>query len=67
MLLWLPSASSVAIALVVAIIVSLNTKSIKTGRISPRHIMGLTCGYPVAKVLRFSQNSRKTIFIEVGI
>lgn len=70
---FLPSVSSLAIALVVGIIVALNAESIKTiGAVVLlvvviHNALGLTCGYLIAKALGFRESSCRAISVEVGM
>ena len=70
---FLPSVSSLVIALVVGIIVALNAESIKTiGAVVLliviiHNALGLACGYLIAKALGFGESSARAISIEVGM
>lgn len=70
---FLPSVSSLVIALVVGIIVALNAESIKTiGAVVfliviIHNALGLACGYLIAKALGFGESSARAISIEVGM
>ncbi len=70
---FLPSLSSLVIALVVGIIVALNAESIKTiGAVVflivvIHNTLGLACGYLIAKALGFGESSARAISIEVGM
>lgn len=70
---FLPSVSSLVIALVVGIIVASNAESIKTiGAVVfliviIHNALGLACGYLIAKVLGFGESSARAISIEVGM
>ena len=70
---FLPSLSSLVIALVVGIIVALNAESIKTiGAVVLliviiHNALGLACGYFIAKALGFGESSARAISIEVGM
>ncbi len=70
---FLPSLSSLVIALVVGIIVALNAESIKTiGAVVLliviiHNALGLACGYLIAKALGFGESSARAISIEVGM
>ena len=69
----LPSVSALVIALVVGIIVSLNTESIKTVGavvflvVIIHNTLGLICGYLIAKTLGFGESSCRAISVEVGM
>ena len=69
---FLPSLSSLVIALVVGIIVALNAESIKTiGAvvfliIIIHNALGLACGYLIAKALGFGESSARAISIRGG-
>ena len=70
---FLPSLSSLVIALVVGIIVALNAESIRTiGAVVLliviiHNALGLACGYLIAKALGFGESSARAISIEVGM
>ena len=70
---FLPSVSSVVIAVVIGIIVALNAESIKTVGASVlliviiHNTLGLACGYLIAKGLGFGENSARAISVEVGM
>lgn len=70
---FLPSVSSLAIALAVGIIVALNAESIKTIGAAVfliviiHNALGLTCGYLIAKALGFGESSARAISVEVGM
>ena len=70
---FLPSVSSLVIALVVGIIVALNAESIKTiGAVVflvviIHNALGLICGYLIAKALGFGESSCRAISVEVGM
>ena len=70
---FLPSVSALVIALVVGIIVSLNTESIKTVGavvflvVIIHNTLGLICGYLIAKALGFGESSCRAISVEVGM
>ena len=70
---FLPSVSSLVIALVVGIIVALNAESIKTiGAVVflvvvIHNSLGLICGYLIAKALGFRESSARAISVEVGM
>ena len=70
---FLPSVSSLAIALVVGIIVALNAESIKTVGAAVfliviiHNALGLTCGYLIAKAMGFGESSARAISVEVGM
>ncbi|MCE2403462.1 bile acid:sodium symporter family protein, partial [Candidatus Poribacteria bacterium] len=69
---FLPSVSALVIALVVGIVVSLNTESIKTVGavvflvVIIHNTLGLICGYLIAKALGFGESSCRAISVEVG-
>ena len=70
---FLPSVSSLVIALVVGIIVALNAESIKTIgavvllAVITHNALGLACGYLIAKTLGFGESSCRAISVEVGM
>ena len=70
---FLPSVSSLVIALVVGIIVALNAESIKTiGAVVfliviIHNALGLTFGYLTAKAMGFGESSARAISVEVGM
>lgn len=70
---FLPSVSALVIALVVGVIVALNTESIKTvGAVIflaavIHNASGLICGYLIAKALGFGESSCRAISVEVGM
>ncbi len=70
---FLPSVSSLVIALVVGIIVALNAESIKTIGgvifliVIIHNALGLMCGYLIAKALGFGESSARAISVEVGM
>ncbi|MCY3986513.1 MAG: bile acid:sodium symporter family protein [Candidatus Dadabacteria bacterium] len=70
---FLPSVSSVMIAVVIGIIVALNAESIKTVGTAVvliviiHNALGLACGYLIAKGLGFGENSARAISVEVGM
>lgn len=70
---FLPSLSSLVIALVVGIIVALNAESIKAiGAVVLliviiHNTLGLACGYITAKALGFEESSCRAISVEVGM
>ena len=70
---FLPSVSSLVIALVVGIIVALNAESIKNiGTVVLlvviiHNALGLICGYLIAKALGFRESSCRAISVEVGM
>lgn len=70
---FLPSVSSLVIALVVGIIVALNAESIKTIgavvflAVIIHNALGLVFGYLIAKALGFGESSCRAISVEVGM
>ena len=70
---FLPSVSSLVIALVVGIIVAFNAESIKTIGgvifliVIIHNALGLMCGYLIAKALGFGESSCRAISVEVGM
>ena len=70
---FLPSVSSLVIALVVGIIVAFNAESIKTIgaavllAVIIHNALGLICGYLTARVLGFGESSCRAISVEVGM
>ena len=70
---FLPSVSSLVIALVVGIIVALNAESIKTIGAAVfliviiHNALGLTCGYLIARAMGFGESSARAISVEVGM
>lgn len=70
---FLPSVSSLVIALVVGIIVALNAESIRTIgtvvllAVIIHNALGLICGYLIAKALGFRESSCRAISVEVGM
>ena len=70
---FLPSVSSLVIALVVGIIVALNAESIKTIgavvflAVVIHNALGLVFGYLIAKALGFGESSCRAISVEVGM
>ena len=70
---FLPSLSSLAIILVVAIIVALNSGSLAAvgmsvfAAVALHNILGLGCGYALARALGFEESACRAISIEVGM
>lgn len=70
---FLPPLSSLAIILVVAVIVALNSGSLAAAGMSLfaavalHNILGLGCGYALARTLGFGEGAARAISIEVGM
>ena len=70
---FLPPLSSLAIILVVAVIVALNSGSLAAAGMSVfaavavHNLLGLGCGYALARALGFEEGARRAISIEVGM
>lgn len=70
---YLPAFSSLAIAFIVAIIISANSAKLLTGGlliilvVVLHNLCGLALGYMVAKMLRLSEPKKRAIAIEVGM
>ena len=70
---YLPALSSLTIATIVAIVISVNSAKLMVGGmliilvVMLHNLCGLALGYTIGKVLRLSQPKRKAISIEVGM
>ncbi len=70
---YLPALSSLTIATIVAIVISVNSAKLMVGGmliilvVMLHSLCGLALGYIIGKVLRLSQPKRKAISIEVGM
>ena len=70
---YLPAFSSIAIALIVAIIISANATKLLAGGllivivVMLHNICGLSLGYAIGRLLRLSGSKKRTISIEVGM
>lgn len=70
---YLPALSSLTIATIVAIVISVNSAKLMVGGmliilvVMLHNLCGLALGYIIGKVLRLSQPKRKAISIEVGM
>ena len=70
---YLPAFSSIAIALIVAIIISANATKLLAGGllivivVMLRNICGLSLGYAIGRLLRLSGPKKRAISIEVGM
>lgn len=70
---YLPGISSIAIALIVAIVISTNSEKIMTGGfliivvVILHNICGLSMGYLIGWLLRISEEKKRAISIEVGM
>ena len=70
---FLPAVSSAAIILVVAIIVALNSGPLATvgasvlAAVVLHNILGLGCGYALAKAFGFGESAARAVSIEVGM
>ena len=70
---YLPAFSSIAIALIVAIIISANATKLLAGGllivivVMLHNICGLSLGYAIGRLLRLSDSKKRAISIEVGM
>ena len=70
---YMPTVSSVAIALIIALVVAANARHLATGGIAVflvvilHNVCGLALGYLIAAALRLAEPKRRALCIEVGM